>query len=134
MDELGFVVNLDVPYQQAVGLVTDALKSEGFGALTKIDVKDTIKEKLDKDFRSYVIIGACNPPLAHRALSIEPAVGLMLPCNVTVEDDNNGGSIIRLLNPKMIVSFGKLKDNPELVSVAEEAFEKIQRIASSLQG
>ena len=87
MDEISFEVSLDFPYEKAVDLVIDALKSEGFGVLTKIDVKVTIKEKLDKDFRSYIIIGACNPPLAHRALSIEPAVGLMLPCNVTVEDD-----------------------------------------------
>ena len=133
MDEFGFVVNLDIPYEQAVGLVTEALKNEGFGVLTRIDVKDTLKEKLDEDFRSYVIFGACNPPLAHKALSIEPAVGLLLPCNVTVEEDNNGGSIIRLLNPKLMVSLGKLQNNKDLELVAEEAFVKIQRIAYSLQ-
>lgn len=131
MERLAFTVNLDVPYDQAVSLVTDALKSEGFGVLTRIDVKETLKEKLGEEFRPYVIIGACNPPLAHRALSIEPAVGTMLPCNVTVEDDN-GGSIVRLLNPKMMLSSGGLQKNPELDLVAQESFEKIQRVTLSL--
>ena len=133
MNEIGFVVNSDVPYEQAVELVTDALKSEGFGVLTEIDVKATIKEKLGEDFRPYVIIGACNPPLAHRALSIDPAIGLMLPCNVTVEDNNKGGSIIRLLNPKMMVSIGELQDNQELSLVANDAYERIRRVALTLQ-
>ena len=132
MERLAFTVNLDVPYDQAVSLVTDALKSEGFGVLTRIDVKETLKEKLGEEFRSYVIIGACNPPLAHRALSIEPAVGTMLPCNVTVEDDDRGGSIVRLLNPKMMVISGGMQNNPDLDLVAQEAFEKIQRVALSL--
>ena len=132
MERLAFTVNLDVPYDQAVSLVTDALKSEGFGVLTRIDVKETLKEKLGEEFRSYVIIGACNPPLAHRALSIEPAVGTMLPCNVTVEDDDDGGSIVRFLNPKMMLSSGGLQNNPELDLVAQEAYEKIQRVTLSL--
>jgi len=134
VDELGFVVHSEIPYDQAVGLVYDALKSEGFGVLTQIDVKKTLKEKLGEEFRPYVIIGACNPPLAHRALSIDPAIGLMLPCNVTVEDNNKGGSVIRLLNPKMMVNFGKLQDNQDLALVADEAFEKIKRVALSIQG
>lgn len=132
MERLAFTVNLDVPNDQAVSLVTDALKSEGFGVLTRIDVKETLKEKLGEEFRPYVIIGACNPPLAHRALSIESAVGTMLPCNVTVEDDDNGGSIVRLLNPKMMLSSVGLQKNPELDLVAQESFEKIQRVTLSL--
>jgi uncharacterized protein (DUF302 family) len=134
VDELGFVVYSDAPYDQAVRSVTEALKKEGFGVLTRIDVKETLKEKIGEDFRPYVIIGACNPPLAHKALSIDPAIGLMLPCNVTVEESKDGGSVIRLLNPKMIVNFGNLQDNNDLLLVADEAFQKIKRVALSLQG
>ena len=125
------VVHTDVPFDQAISLVSNELK---IGVLTQIDVKKTLKEKLGEEYRPYVIIGASNPPLAHRALTIDPAIGLMLPCNVTVEDNNKGGSIIRLLNPKMMTNFGKLHDNNELSLVVDEAFEKIKRVALSLQG
>ena len=134
MDEFGFVVDTDVPYDQAIGLVVNGLKKEGFGVLTRIDVKETLKEKLGEDFRPYVIIGACNPPLAHRALSIDPRIGLMLPCNVTVEEAENGGSVIRLLNPKIMVDVGNFQDNSDLKFVSDEAYQKIKRVALFLQG
>ena len=91
-------VHLDLPYEQAIERVTAALKEEGFGVLTEIDVKATLKKKLDADFRKYVILGACNPPLAYRALSTELEIGLLLPCNVIVYEEN-GGSVLSIVDP-----------------------------------
>ena len=85
--DIGMRATLNVPYEQAVRRSTDALKAEGFGVLTQIDVKATLKQKINADFRRYVILGACNPSLAHRALSANLDVGLLLPCNVTVYED-----------------------------------------------
>lgn len=131
--ELGFVVPIKLPYDQAVEAVIVALKNEGFGVLTRIDVKATLKEKLGQDFRPYVILGACNPPLAHRALSADPEVGLMLPCNVTVEEEPDGSSLARIANPVMMMTAGNLGKNPALVEVAEAAFAKLDRVANSLR-
>ena len=102
-EEIGFEVKLNQTYDDALEMVEAALKKEGFGVLTRIDVKATLKEKLDEDFRPYAILGACNPPLAFRALSTDAGVGLMLPCNITVEANEEGGSLIRLANPAMMV-------------------------------
>jgi uncharacterized protein (DUF302 family) len=113
--------------------VTAALKEEGFGVLTEIDVKATLKKKLGEDFRPYVILGACNPPLAHRALMADGQVGMMLPCNVTVEEDPTGGSIVRILNPDMMVSTADLGQNSDLLQVASEARAKLERVAESLR-
>jgi uncharacterized protein (DUF302 family) len=131
-DEFSFEVNLKQPYEQAIELVTDALKSEGFGILTQIDVKATIKKKLGEDFRPYTILGACNPNLAHQALSADASLGLMLPCNVTVEAGSNGDSIIRIANPDVMLQVGALKNNPTLQVVAKEASIRLKRVASSL--
>ena len=109
-----------------------ALKTEGFGVLTRIDVRATMKEKLGEDFRPYVILGACNPPLAHKALSAEPLMGLMLPCNVTVEEDPAGGSLARLVNPEIMLLAGSLRDNEALRQVAQEAKVRLERVASAL--
>ncbi len=132
MNQLSYKIQLDLPYDEAIKRVIEALKTEGFGVLTEIDVRSTIKSKLGKEFRPYTILGACNPPLAHRALTTTPEVGLLLPCNVTVEESPQGGSIIRLLDPKIMVSVGDLDKNPKLVEVAEEAAQKIRRIADTL--
>lgn len=132
-DTLAFQTKLDLPYDQAIELVTSALKAEGFGVLTRIDVKATLKEKLDQEFRPYVILGACNPPLAFRALAADPVVGVMLPCNVTVEQDGQG-SLISIANPTMLLSAGQLADKAELKQVAAEARARLERVQAALTG
>lgn len=126
---VGFEIRLDKPYNEALEIVIAALKDEGFGVLTSIDIQTTLLEKLDIDFRPYIILGACNPPLAHRALSTESEVGLMLPCNVTVEANGQSESIIRIANPEVMLEVGSLKENDELREVAREAREKLERVA-----
>ena len=127
---LGIQVHLDVPYEAAVEQVTAALKEQGFGVLTEIDVKATMKKKLDVDFQKYVILGACNPPLAHRALSSEPAIGLLLPCNVIVyEDEAQGGSVVSLVDPIAMLGF---VDNAALAPVAQEARTRLEKVAAAL--
>ena len=133
VQELGFEVHLNRSYEDALELVTAALKEEGFGVLTEIDVEDTLRKKLGEDFRPYSILGACNPPLAHRALMADGQVGMMLPCNVTVEADPDGGSIVRILNPDMMVLAGDLGQNTALREVASEARAKLERVAESLR-
>ena len=131
-ENIGFEIKLDQPYEKAVELVTEALKKEGFGVLTEINVKATLKKKLDEDFRPYIILGACNPPLAHKALLAAPEVGMMLPCNVTVEANDVGGSIVHILDPKLMMTVGAFGDNAALKEVAEQAHEKLARVAQSL--
>jgi len=130
--EIGFEVHLDLPYEAALEKVIAALKSEGFGVLTRIDVQATLKEKLGEDFRPYSILGACNPALAHRALQTDPVVGLMLPCNVTVEADPLGGSLARIANPDIMLGVGGLEHNEALQEVATTARVKLERVAESL--
>lgn len=133
VSELAYEIDLHEPYEQAVETVTTALKGEGFGVLTRIDVQATLKEKLGADFRPYVILGACNPPLAHRALEAEPRVGALLPCNVTVEQAGEGARV-RLVNPFAMLSVGELGENAEVRAVAAEANERLQRVAAALRG
>jgi uncharacterized protein (DUF302 family) len=130
--DFSFEIILDLPYDDAIQLVTNSLKVEGFGVLTEIDVKSTMKVKLGEDFRPYAILGACNPPLAHKALSSVPEIGLLLPCNITVEATDCGGSIIRILDPRIMVSVGNLEKNKVLVEVANEAYQKLERVAKML--
>jgi uncharacterized protein (DUF302 family) len=132
-EAIGFEISLKQPYEQAIEDVTSALKAEGFGILTKIDVKATIKEKLNKDFRPYVILGACNPPLAHRALSHNAEVGLMLPCNVTVEAKETGGALVRVANPRTYMEVGKFHEDSELRNIADEAHAKLLRVIDVLE-
>lgn len=120
---------LDLPYEQAIEKVTSALKEEGFGVLTEIDVQATLKQKLDVDFRKYMILGACNPSLAHEALKVENEIGLLLPCNVIVYEDD-GKSVVSIVDP--VSMFGVVK-NPDLDSVAEDARARLQRVIKSLQ-
>ena len=126
----GLRVHVDLPYEEAVEKTTAALREEGFGVLTEIDVKQTLKQKLDADFRKYVILGACSPPLAHRALQAELDLGLLLPCNVIVyEDEEEGGSVVNLVDP---LSMMGVTGNPELTPVAEEARARLERVAASM--
>jgi uncharacterized protein (DUF302 family) len=130
--ELGFEVHLNLSYEDALERVIKALKGRGFGVLTRIDVQTTLKEKLGEEFRPYTILGACNPPLAHRALSNDPVVGLLLPCNVTVESDEAGGSLVRIGNPEMMMKVGNMGDNAEITSVAQEARALLEAVATDL--
>lgn len=132
-ESIAFRAELNLPFERAVERVTAALKTEGFGVLTYIDVKATLKEKLNEDFRPYVILGACNPPLAHRALQAQPAVGVMLPCNVTVEQQGQGARV-SLANPEMMLTVGQLADEPELKAVASEARARLERVQEALAG
>ena len=127
--ELGIQVYLDTDYETALVQVTEALKVEGFGVLTEIDVKATLKKKLDVDFRNYKILGACNPPLAYKALSAAPETGLLLPCNVTVSEEENGQILVNIINPEMMLG---VVDNPALTDVACDAKERLERVAQAL--
>lgn len=121
---------LDLPYERAVQRVVTALKHEGFGILTEIDVRATLRTKLGADFRRYVILGACNPPLAYRALSTELEVGLLLPCNVIVYEED-GGTAVSILDP---ISMLGVVANPELDAVAQEARTRLARVIDTLGG
>jgi uncharacterized protein (DUF302 family) len=130
-EPFAFQLTLPEPYERAVEKVIAALKAEGFGVITRIDVKATLKEKLDIDFRPYVILGACNPPLAYRALQSEPRVGVLLPCNVTVEEGDDG-ALVSIVNPDAML--GALGDNEAICEVAAEARARLQRVADALTG
>lgn len=119
----------DVGYDEAVTRVTEALKGEGFGVITEIDVKATMKKKLDVEFERYVILGACNPPLAHQALTAEPLIGLLLPCNVVVKDRAGGGSIVSALDPREMF---KLVGRDDVKPLAEEVTARLQRVLEKL--
>ena len=131
-NSFAFQLVLDTPFEDAVEQVTAALKDEGFGVLTKIDVKATLKEKIDQDFEPYVILGACNPPLAHLAMVSEPLVGLLLPCNVTVRQTKSGAEV-SIINPSTMLSVDLLKDNPGVSQVADEARQRLEKVAAALE-
>ena len=129
--QLGFTVQLKTDFDSALQKVTDALKEEGFGVLTEIDVKATLKKKIDVDFRPYKILGACNPPLAHRALTADAEVGLLLPCNVVVAQGNEEGVIdVSIVDPLSMLG---IVHNPEVEPVAQEARARLERVAASLK-
>lgn len=118
-----------VEFEEAEKRVTEALKAEGFGVLTRIDVKDTLKKKLDVDFRRYVILGACNPPLARRALEAEPQIGLLLPCNVVVQESQEGEVVVSIADPRAMFT---LVDNADVAPVAGEVDARLRRVMDSL--
>jgi len=125
----GFEKRLEgVSFDEAVTKVTESLKTEGFGVLTQIDVKGTLKKKLDLDFRRYVILGACNPQLAHRALELESQLGLLLPCNVVVQEDA-GGVLVSIADPKAMF---QVVENARVAPIAEEAERRLKRVMESL--
>ena len=129
--DVALQVTVNLSYEDTINRVTEALKGEGFGVLTTIDVKATMKVKLDVDFRPYVILGACNPHLAHRALEAKPKVGVMLPCNVTVEEVD-GGALVSIANPRAMMGMGDLGEDAKLKAVADEAYAKLSRVAEAL--
>jgi uncharacterized protein (DUF302 family) len=131
MSEMAFEVTVNVHYAEAMERVIDALKNEGFGVLTRIDVHDTFKQKLDVDFRKYSILGACNPPLAHKALSNRPDAGLMLPCNVIVEEVGNN-TLVRIVDPAAMMQAGGLAGDPAMEEVGTEAGVRLRRVADAL--
>jgi uncharacterized protein (DUF302 family) len=133
MEETGYGLKVTIPvaYEEAVAAATEALKAQGFGVLTAIDVKQTLRDKLDRDFRKYVILGACNPPLADRALHAELEVGLLLPCNVIVYEVAPSTSVVAAMAP--LAALGVVGDNPSLAGVAREADERLRNALAALQ-
>ena len=127
----GLSVNLPISFDAAVSETTAALKTEGFGVLTTIDVQQTLKNKLNRDFRRYVILGACNPVLADRALHAELEIGLLLPCNVIVYEAEGGQSVVAAMAP--LVALGVVGSNDALVEVAKEADERLRRALVGLE-
>lgn len=128
--QLGSRAVLNVAFDEAIEKTTSALKVEGFGVLTRIDVHSTFKEKLNADFRKYTILGACNPPLAHRALLADADVGLLLPCNVTVQEEG-GKTVVTAVNPEMML--GVIAANAEVKAVAADAKARLDRVIASLK-
>lgn len=120
----GFSKTTDYSFDQAIEKVTEELKKEGFGVLTSIDVKDTLKKKIDVDFKKYTILGACNPKLAHGALQVEEELGLLLPCNVIVYEKNDK-TVVSIFDPIVMTT---VVENPEMKPVAEEVKNKLQRV------
>ena len=121
MMKYGFSKKVNLSFEQAVERITEEMKKEGFGVLTEIDVKETMKKKLNVDFKKYKILGACNPPIAHKALQVEEELGLLLPCNVIVYE-KDGKSVVSVFNPMIMT---QLLDNKEMVEIAEEVKEKL---------
>jgi uncharacterized protein (DUF302 family) len=125
----GFGAMLAGPLDEAVTRTKDALKDEGFGVLTTIDVRDTMKQKLGVEIEPYVILGACNPQLAYRGLQAEPELGLLLPCNVTLREGPEGVEVMAV-DPELML--GVVGANPALEAVAAEAAARLQRVIASL--
>lgn len=120
---------ISTDFETAVQKVTEQLKSEGFGVLTEIDVNETLKKKIDVDFRKYKILGACNPPNAHQALLHEPYIGLMLPCNIVVQELDNGKIDVSAVDPQASMM---AVQNPDLATTAQEIKVKLERVINSL--
>lgn len=126
--EYGYYKDTDMTFEQALERVPEILKTEGFGVLTTIDVKDTLKKKIDVDFDRYMILGACNPPFAHQALQAEESIGLLMPCNVIIHE-KNGKAKISVFNPMVIA---QVSDNQKLKDLSVQLNEKIQSVLSNL--
>jgi uncharacterized protein (DUF302 family) len=131
-ENLTYQAILDLPFETAVERTIAALQKEGFGVLTQIDVKATLKEKLGEDVEPHIILGACNPPLAHKAITSAPLVSLLLPCNVTVRQTDQG-SLVSIINPQTLLAIEDLGENPEVGEVAVEAAARLGRVAEALR-
>ncbi len=126
--QYGFSKTVNLSYEQAIEKVTEELKKEGFGVLTTIDVKETLKKKLNVDFKKYVILGACNPPFAHKALQAEEEIGLLLPCNVIVYEKENK-TVVSIFDPMVMM---RVLDNESIKPIAEEVKQRLQRVLATV--
>ena len=128
---IALTTTLKSSFDDAVARTRDALSEQGFGVLTEIDVQATLKNKLDEDMESYLILGACNPPLAHRAITANRQIGLLLPCNVVVRTDPNDpdSTLVEAMNPQLLVD---VTDEPDLQPIAEEVAEKLKAAIEAL--
>ncbi len=124
-----FAKKLELGYEEAISLVREELEREGFGILTEIDVKETLKKKLQADFRPYIILGACNPPYAYKALQIEEQIGLLLPCNVVVQENEKGEVVVSAVDP---VASMQAVGNPDVECIAVEIRDKLKGVIENL--
>lgn len=132
MSDASYAMTRHLPetsYDAALERTTALLKEQGFGVLTEIDVKATLKKKIDVDFRRYIILGACNPNLAHQALSADPAIGLLLPCNVTVSEEGEHGSVVSIISPRAMFS---VVERDDLEPVVAEAERRLRAVVDAL--
>ena len=127
--KFGFGKPVDLGFDEAIETVTEELGKEGFGVLTEIDVQATLKKKLGEDMRPYRILGACNPPLAHQAVTAVPEIGLLLPCNVLVREDDEGKVRVSFMDPGSVLG---LVDNPDVEPLAQQVREKLERVLAAL--
>lgn len=129
--DYGMTITLNLPYEKAVPAVKAALQEQGFGVLTEIDARATLKEKLGHEMEPYIILGACNPQLAHRALDLDRRIGLLLPCNVVVRADGDTRCVVSALDPQVMVS---VPENEDLRPIADEAGQRIRAALDTLNG